>query len=194
MRRTYEPLASPRYTVASAGGMPEITIRAQTSGFMLAFLGVWLSIWTAGGIYAASTLLSEPAQSGGPWSILPWLGLWLLGEVLVAAALAWFATGAQIVRIRGSDLERADRVLGFEHRKAYPGSDIRNLHAREPDGYTGPRRPLATPINRDKRNSSIAFEHAGRTVYLAMGLDRRDGQQIVAQLARHLPASAIAKG
>ena len=188
MSMTHEPLALPRFTVSMAGGTPEITIPAKKDWSLLALLGFWLCGWTVGGILAFDNLRSGAGQSGQFWPMLLWLGIWLIGEVLMGYCIVWFLTGAEIARIRGSNLELVHRILGYERKRSFRGLDIRNLSAREPDSNVR-RKTLATPLGSPSHTSCVKFDYGARTVYFAMGLDEAEGRQIVEQLKRHLPVN-----
>jgi hypothetical protein len=185
MSPRYEETKTPRFKVESVGGAEQITIRAQRNIFVMLFLPVWLCGWTFGGFAAFTSLWTKGFQ---PF-LLFWLCGWALGETLVAAILCWMFSGAEVVRVIGSDLEVGYRMLGFTRRKLFRGGEIRDLTSWTAP-MIGQRNRITLPFLTGAQSGAVKFNYGARTFYLASGLDEPEGRLIVDRLKRRLPASA----
>jgi hypothetical protein len=191
MSPRYETIPAPRFVVESVDGAEQITIRAQRNIFLMLFLPVWLCGWTFGGVAAFTSLWTRGFQ---PF-LLVWLCGWALGEIFVAATLCWMFSGAEILRVIGSDLEVGYQMLGLARRKLYRGGEIRDLTS-----WTAPivgqryRYQASLPFLTGAQSGAVKFNYGARTIYLAAGLDEPEGRLIVDRLKRGLPSSASERG
>jgi hypothetical protein len=181
----YEEIKPPRFTVETVGGQEQITLKAPRNLLLMAFLAVWLCGWTFGGLAAMTTLWAKGFQ---PF-LMVWLGGWALGEGFAAATLCWSLTGAEILRVVGSDLEIAYRMLGFTTRKLFRGSEIRHLSTWTTPYFSRYNQSLL-PFFGGPRMGSVKFAYGARTVFVAPGLDEPEAQLIVDRLQNRLPLTA----
>ena len=181
MPTPYETLDNPRFKFDTVDGYDQITIPAQRSYFVMAFLLFWLCGWTLGGLSTIHSLMTKGFQ---PFLFF-WLGGWLFGECMVLAVLAWQLTGAEILRLVGTDLEVGYRILGLTRRKLYRGADIRDFVACDARPL-GQSNQLQLPVLMSNKFGTAKFAYGARTVYLAAGLDEAEGQIIVESLRKRL--------
>jgi hypothetical protein len=185
MTARYEPVQPPRFTVETVDGSEQINIPPQRSVFIGLFLAVWLTGWTIGGVAAFVAFL----KTQQPFLAL-WLCGWVAGEAFVALTLLWMFTGGESVRLIGKDLEIGAHVLGWDRRKVYQGSQIRNLSSSAPANFYNGRWQGRLPILFANTSGSFKFDYGGRTIYVGPGLDEAEGRMIVERLRARLPASA----
>lgn len=180
----YEALPAPRFTLGIVDGQEQIIIPAQRNWPIMIFLVFWFGAWTHAGLSAMGTLLSG---KGGVFLVF-WLGLWAVAEGFVAATLVWQLSGAEVLRMRGADLEVVTRILWLERTKRFRGSDIRGLKACMPL----PRRDWPPFPALGPGHGSVRFTYGSRTVFVAGALDEAEGRLIVDRLRRRLPSSTTA--
>lgn len=193
MNAKYEPLPTARFTTSTVDGSYQIAIPVQKNWFVLAFLGFWLTAWTVGGVAAFVQVLTSTHTNERMTSLF-FLGPWLLGFLAVGYVTLWLLTGEEILSVKGSDLEVSYRSFGYGRARLYRGTDIRNLSAQEPDILSRFYRfPLPMPFGSWLNLGSIQFDYGPRTIHVAAGLDKPEGQLIIEQLKRFLPTIAIAK-
>lgn len=183
MSIAYEKTGTPRFVVETIDGVEQIKIPAERHVFTALFLLVWLGGRTVGGFTAASDLINRGFQ---PFLAF-WLCGWALGEAMVLSALCWMATGAEFLRVTGSDLEVRTQMLGFVRRKLYRGSDMHDLSSCAPPAWNRYNR-LTIPFLQGNKTGSVRFNYGARAVYVAPGLDQAEGQLIVDRLRRRLSA------
>jgi hypothetical protein len=180
----YVEKMAPRFVVETVDGHEQIRIKAQRNLFLMLFLLVWICGWTFGGISAMKAL----TVSFQPFLVF-WLGGWALGWVVVVATLGWMLSGAEIVRVIGSDLEISYNLFGFTRRKLFRGSDIRDLSAYAIPIF-GRYSQMSLPFLPGNKSGCVKFSYGARTMYLGAGLDESEGRLIVERLRKRLPASA----
>lgn len=185
MSTGYEEPKAPRFIAETINGQEQMTVGAQRNLFTMLFLLFWLGGWTVGGISAFSQLLSKGFQ---PFLAF-WLGGWALGELFAAATLCWLFSGAEILRVVGSDLEISYRMLGLTKRKLYRGSEIRDLSSNTTPLFVRySQSPL--PFFGGNKTGSVKFTYGAQTIYAAAGLDEAEGRLIVDRLRKRLPRTA----
>jgi hypothetical protein len=176
----YEAVKPPRFEVEQELGGERIRIRARRNIFVLLFLPLWLTGWTAGGVAAIGQFL----RTGQPFLVI-WLCGWATGWAFAGGTLAWTIWGSELIGVTGGDLEIGHRLLGWTRTRLYRGSEVRHLAAAEtPFLY---RFQLSLPLLMRARSGAVKFSYGGRTIYAAQGLDEAEGRMIVERLLRHLP-------
>ena len=181
----YQPLQSPRFTVETVDGHDLISVKADRHLFISAFMLVWLSGWTFGGMSAMAMLF----RHFSPFLIF-WLGAWAVGWCFVVLQLGWFWTGAELFSVINGDLEIAYRILGVTIRKLFRGRDIRSLTSRPPPPFN--RYRVGLPFASFSKSGCVQFFYGARTIYAGSDLDEVEGRLIVERLLKRLPASASA--
>ena len=188
----YETVPGPRFRLQSTGAGHEIRIKAQRHWFVLLFLMVWLGAWTVGGYSVITSMLPKAGESA--WFVWFWLAMWLLGWLSAATSIAWMLAGAEVLRCANHDLEVSRGVFGLARRKRYRGQDITQLTATElgaASGWSDYRVMPAFTVG-GQGSGCVKFTYGARDVFVGAGLDAAEGRLIVAELRRHLPASAFA--
>jgi len=151
------------------------------------FLPIWFAGWTVGGVLAIRSLLHPGFFRPQPPDLFMavWLVFWAAAEVWVAYALLWNAFGKELVTVGHGHLILKMDILGCGRSKVFPVSQVLNLSAR---GLFG------SALQRSSRTwmwglggGVIAFESGGKTHRFGMWLEEEEAQEVVAQLAEHLP-------
>ena len=181
----YEEMQAPRFVVETVNGHEQIRIKAQRNVFLMLFLLLWLGGWTVGGISAMTAL----SKSANPFLVF-WLGGWALGWVFAAVTVGWMMSGAEILRVVGSDLEINYRLFGVTRGKLLRGIDIRDLSACAPPLPLYGRYQMNLPFLSASKSGCVRFSYGARTIYAGAGLDESEGRLIVDRLRQRLPSSA----
>ena len=180
-----EPRAA-RHRIVIVDGVEQVRIPMRRNWFVLLFLPIWLTGWTAGGIAAISALFID-----FHWFLLLWLCGWVFGWVYAALALAGQLWGAETIDASHGDLTIRDRIWPFVKTRRYRASDIRNLQAAtKPKEYPG-MREFRIAYWTPRKSGAVSFDYGSETVYCATEVDPPEGREIAAWLARRLPARAV---
>ena len=184
----YEPIRTPRFRRETVPGGYELVIPARKNWLALPFLTFWLVMWTMGGGAAIVAAVTQREPFMGVWLIF-----WALAWVLVGGQLVYMLTGSEFVRYSGGDLEIGFRSALFRRTRRYQSSAITQLAASEgvnPFGRAmrgmqgGPFAMLGMV-----QTGAIRFNYGARTIYAGSSLDFAEGQLIVTELLRSLPAT-----
>lgn len=133
----------------------------------LAFIAVWLVLWSIGGFHAISQILAEYRQGSTiNFFLLVWSVGWLFGLVFAVKTLLWGAGGKDTLYLMPSELKVSYSLFGLPFReRTISLDDIRNLRF--------------VPEHRFGRNykaSRISFECSKGTV--SFGEDLNDGEAL----------------
>lgn len=181
----YEPLTQARYQIEMAGADEVIRIPARKRLFVMLFLPVWLTGWTAGGIAAVTQVIH-----GAGGFLVVWLCFWAVGWVFAAGTLVWMLFGAELLRVAGGDLVVALAVGPWSWRRVYNGREIRRLQVAVQPPWLA-QFQLPSPLT-GAQSGAVKFDYGARTVHVAGGLDEAEGRAIIGRLAVRLPPSAQA--
>jgi hypothetical protein len=162
-----------------------IDARAETltivipTGPAIELLGVWpvlLMVWTIDRQSFIDDLI-HPRPGPGPgreaFAVASCLGLALAGATLVLAVL-WTLFGREIIAIDGGRLTVRHQLFGAGRTRAYALDQMTPLRRAQPEQPRFNRR-IPNP-------NRIAFEHGGRTVRCAGGVDDEEADELVALL------------
>lgn len=191
MPKGYVEPRTPRFRIEQVDEVEQVTVAARRSWFVLAFLAVWLTLWTVGGLLAITQVLTS-----FDLFLAVWLCFWAVGWLYAAATVVWQLRGREVLRVVDRDLEIILRSPGFNRSRVYHGREIARLTAHDGGGpfqVHGGAFATANPLTAG-RSGSVRFDYGARTVYAAAGLDEAEGRLIVAWLARRLPTSATSLG
>lgn len=180
----YVPIGTPRFRIASQGAGEVLIIPAQRNVFVLAFLSVWLVMWTIGGLTAMGQLLAKFHLF-----VAAWLVAWAIGWTMVVAIISWMLMGQERVQVIGGDLEVGYSVWGVLRRKLFRGADVRGLKATPSERYWQDRQFPPMPVLGQSRGS-VQFSYGARTQSFGFGLDSTEAAEIVAWLQKKLPGAA----
>ncbi|WP_114953209.1 hypothetical protein [Sphingosinicella terrae] len=185
MARAYENPKPPRFTIAADADGERIVIAARRPVALLAILGLWLVLWLWAGLWGVVQILRSDHVP-----VLAPLLVWLLGLLLVAPFLAWLATGRELIRVVGGDLEIGRRLLGRTRWRRYRGADISYLAAAATPAWPGLLQP-ELPFLARRRWGAVKFAYGARTLHAAAGLDEAEGRLIVDWLEPRLAGRVI---
>lgn len=179
----YVPIGAPRFSIVSQGAGEILIIPAQRNILILAFLSVWLVMWTIGGFSAMGQLLARFHIF-----IAFWLVAWAIGWIMVAAIISWMLTGRETVQVIGGDLEVGYSVWRLSRRKLFRGADVRGLKANAGERYWQGRQFPPMPVLGQSRGS-VQFSYGARTQTFGFGLDSTEAAEVVAWLQKKLPGA-----
>jgi hypothetical protein len=175
-----------RHKVEIVDGVEQIRIPMRRNWFVTAFLLFWLTMWTTAGINVGRELYTDFS-----WFLLLWLGGWAAGWVFAASTLAAQFWGAETIATTGGDLLIRSGAGALARTWRYRGSDIRNLQSDTPTNDLAGMRYRPAPFWIRPRSGAVRFDYGAETIYWANGIDEPEGREIVAWLARRLPARAM---
>lgn len=185
--RHIEPGAA-RFTVERGGGDEWLRVPARRNWFVLLFVAVWLTMWTAGGAAAVGALFTrfEPF-------LLVWLGFWALGWLFAVATVAWQLGGAELIGIDATEVHHRVTMPGYGSTRVYRRDAV---HAAAPNAVAGMWgfgffQPSYPPLF-NFPFGSVKFRYGARTIYLAAGLDEAEGALIAEWMNARLAQGAAA--
>jgi hypothetical protein len=175
-----------RRRIEIVDGVERIRIPMRRNWFLMLFIAVWLTGWTAGGIAAFTQLFThfEPF-------LLVWLCGWAVGWVFAASTILFQIRGAETIVAAGGDLEIRSGARPFVRRWRYRGGTIRHLQSAAPMADPFGMRHVQAPFWIRSRSGAVRFDYGAETVHIATSVDEPEGREIVAWLARRLPATAV---
>jgi hypothetical protein len=151
-----------------------VSMRAPRSGCLITFLGVWLAGWTFGGIEAMRAVSStDSLLNVASLFLLFWLAGWIVGELAVAAFLAFLINGAEIITANAEAISQRAEAFGYGYTRRWALEHVTNLRPVASEGGT-PR-------------DLIAFDFAGSTVRFGSGLNETDARRVAEAIWEHLP-------
>ena len=157
-------------------------IPARRSWFILLFLGVWLTIWTIGGIAAVYRI----AQDFDLFLVF-WLFGWAVGWLFAASMVAWQINGRETLRVGGGDLQVEHGAVGLRKSWWFRGEQVRDLQANDRPVFPFGWGAFDAPFLFWRQWGAVRFRYGARTIYLAPALDVAEGQAIVDVLKKYLP-------
>lgn len=187
MQGNYVEPRTGRHRIEWVDGVEQIRLPMRRNWFMLLFLPLWLTGWTAGGIAAMVALV----QTHEPFLAL-WLCGWAAGWVFAASTIVMQIWGAEIIRASSAGIEMSKGGGPLRRTWRYRADAIRHLRSFEPASDLFGMRSFQTPIWMRSRTGAVKFDYGAETIFLAAGVDEPEGRVIVDWLARRLPASATA--
>lgn len=140
-------------------------------GCIMAFLAVWLTGWTIGGISAMRALFST-GFSAVSLFMLVWLAGWLVGEVLCGGIFLYMLAGSERLTWTATEFRQRVGVFNLGWTWTYAAELLSGLRARD-DRFTG------------DEAVALTFEYGPRTVRLRSSLT---GDQVARAVAAVLEA------
>jgi hypothetical protein len=152
-----------------------VRFRPRRSWGVLAFLAVWLTGWTAGGMAAMGALRS--AGWGDRAFLLLWLCGWAFGECFVIGAITWQLFGRELLIVTPEQFEVRKEIGRFARTKLYNAALARGLRAtRVPhDEDESPRKDFC-----------LEFAYEDSTVRIGEGMGEREAEQIAATVSTRI--------
>jgi hypothetical protein len=160
-----------------------ISIACRKFWPFLIFGGIWLVLWSLGGVIAFSEMIRH--KSGPPGGVLAAaIVAWALADLCVAIFWLWFAFGREVITISEGKLVVRNEILGHGRNKTFPLPHVTKLRA---SGLFG---SLYTWSGMFKiyglSEGVIAFECDGRTHRFGKLLDENEAQEIVRELRNRI--------
>jgi hypothetical protein len=106
-----------------------IEYRRRGMGCLMLFLCVWLTGWTAGGVFAIAQVL----QDGEPFLYF-WLCGWAVGEVFVAFMLSWFLFGRTVITLDPHEMRVEKLLFGHGRRWSERREEVRSVRQVQDGG------------------------------------------------------------
>lgn len=156
-----------------------ISIASKKVWPLVIFWGIWLAIWTAGGITALCEVVLE--KSGPSLGVLlaAIIG-WAVVGLCVAFFWLWFAFGKEVVTIIEDQLILRNEILGRGRARVFPLAQVTDLRA---SGLFGSFFTWSAMLKiYGLSGGVIAFECEGRPHRFGKLLEEGEAQEIVKQL------------
>jgi len=179
-----EPGAA-RHRIVVVDGIETLRIPPRRQWFVIAFLPIWLTMWTFGGVQAMKQVVLDHE----PFLVV-WLIGWAAGWIYATTTLAMQVAGSELVHVVHGDLEVSSGVGPLRRTWRYRGSAIGDLTSHVPTDSIWTGRGLDRPFFLTPTSGAVRFSYGAKTVYLAPGIDEPEGRQIVAWMMRRLPQRA----
>ena len=184
----FEPLPEARFKIEYLEGTEWIIVRASRNWFIIPFIGIWLTLWTFGGVAAFSQLILGEAQL----FLSLWLIGWAIGWLFAASWLGWQLKGRLRLTVQGQALIYNWSMPLVSKTKRYNAQQVRNLRAgRSMWPWGGGFMNVSYPPFFPMMPGSVQFDYGGRTMNFMPGLDEAEGQLIVDWLSRRLPQGTV---
>jgi hypothetical protein len=167
------PLTGSR--VQDLGDLLIVHFRPKRLWGVLAFLGVWLTFWTAGGIAAFIQLLH--ADWGTRLFLLLWLCFWAFGESTSATIIAWQLFGRELLLVSPERLEVRKQIGPLTKTKLYEAPLVRDLNAA---------RAASDEDERPRKDFCLAFGYDDKTVRVGEGMSEREAEHIAAAVSARI--------
>ena len=173
-----EPL---RDKVVWKGGAEQLRLPARRGWPVVAFLALWLSFWTWGGVQALAT---------DNRMVVVWFGLCALGWCSAAMLLMGRIAAADTVSVHAGELIIARRAGPLVRTWRYRTSALCNLRVDltpwSGDGADGAEHLVFLR----QQWGTVRLDHGTETVHLAPHASEADAQRVLEWLRQRLPSSA----
>lgn len=176
-----------RHRIEIVDGVEQVRLPTRRSWFLLAFLPLWLTGWTAGGVFAIWQVITTHELF-----LILWLCGWAAGWVFAVSTLAAQIWGAETIRASLVELEVTKSAGPFRRQWHYRADLIRNLGSTDPSGDPWGMREMQTPVWTRNRSGAVKFDYGAETIFIAVGVDQPEGRAIARWLALRLPTGATA--
>jgi len=189
-------LETPRYQVEDLGMSTQISIPARKNWFILIFMGVWLTGWLFGELFALGVLFSSvggllarifgigafdffefddgmgPAFAGG--FILVWLAFWTVGGYAAARTFLWQLAGKEVIEVGPTGIRLSRPIFGLGRVKEYHADEIAGVRLLRGDEGTG-KKGIAGP-------PQLVFDYGFDTVGFGGGLTTGEVEGILEEI------------
>jgi hypothetical protein len=132
-----------------------VRFRPKRSWGKLAFIAVWLTFWTFGGVVVFAELLHT--DWGTRAGLALWLCAWAFGEAFALIAILWQLFGREILTVTPEQLEVRKEIGRFARTKGYDIALVQNIEAaRVPsDEDEEPRKDFCLRLSYDEQEIPI---------------------------------------
>lgn len=189
MAAEFEPPHSGVSAITHEGGALRVTVPALVPWTTLVFVIVWLIAWTAGGVFAYSSLIhglqgassSFHRISASTIFLAAWCVGWIFGEVYAVKYLAWGLFGREHIIVGLTGLEHRTTCLGMSRSKSYQLSSISRFRTAPAVSNKVRGKDDDDPV---PDASSISFDYGSKSVIMAKGMDDAEATRIVEEIQR----------
>jgi hypothetical protein len=161
--------------IQDLGDLLIVHFRPKRLWGVLAFLAVWLTFWTAGGIAAFIQLLH--ADWGTRLFLFLWLCFWAFGESTAATIIAWQLLGRELLLVSRERLEVRKQIGPLTKTKLYEAPLVRDLEAA---------RAPSDEDERPRKDFCLAFGYDDKTVRVGEGMSEREAEHIAATVSARI--------
>lgn len=109
-----------------------VTIQSEKRRWLLAFLRVWLTGWTLGGITVIVGVITGKHRD---LFIFLWLCIWVVLETTFMSIWLWTAFGQEVISIRNGLFTHRREVFGRGPVRTYQLRELSNLRTFGPFGH-----------------------------------------------------------
>jgi hypothetical protein len=163
-----QPPPGPRIEDAADGVV--VAIPARRFWGAIAFIALWLSLWTLGGLLA----LAEVPNAGKAAAFLVvWLCFWAAGECFAAAWLAWMLVGVSRMQATPSVIEVRKQIGPFARSKQYEAALVTSVDA------------VLVPNDEDegvRRDYCVRISHRDEIAHVGEGLTADRAEEIATRV------------
>lgn len=184
----FEPLPGARHRIELRDGTEWVVVKAARNWFVLPFLALWLTGWSAGGVAAIYAF----AQGEQRAFLAVWLVMWAIGWLFAAATVLWQIGGRTRVGVSRGALVHAWSMPLIAKERRYDATQVRHLRAAGSPwsamfrGFSRSPYPPFLPFT----GGSVAFDYGARTIRLLPEVDEAEGRMIAEWLTHRLPRTA----
>jgi hypothetical protein len=164
-----------------------VSIPAGANFLVLAFVLVWLIVWT----YAGLSAFAEAGKPGPQQTFMMfWLIGWVCGEGFAACTLAWQLAGKEELVFRGAHLLHRVSVFGLGRTREFSSAQVRGIRT-VPQILSPWHERLLMPPPFGQGYGLIAFDFGAKTYRVGASLQEAEAKEIVAELQKRLPSEAF---
>ena len=136
-----------RSVIQELGDRLVVSFRPRRMWSVFAFLSIWLTLWTFGGLMAMTQL--GKVGPGGTAFFLVWLSGWAFGEFFAAGVIAWQLVGRTVLTVSDEALEIRWEIRRLARTKQYELASVAEIRAAQvpSDEDEGPRSDFGLRID-----------------------------------------------
>lgn len=192
----FSRVETPLYRVENLGMSTQITIPAKKNWLSLIFMGIWLTGWLFGELFALGILFSSIggllARSfgirvfeffeffmdiGGAFVgvfVLVWLAIWTVGGYSALRTFLWQLAGKEVIEASHTGIQLSRPIFGLGKVKEYEANEIADVRLLGNDERTR-KKNIAGP-------NQLAFDYGFGTVEFGGGLTPAEAKEILEEI------------
>jgi hypothetical protein len=182
--------SQPRWRLEEGAGSLTFVIPARRHWLVLLFLSLWILGWAIGELLVPARLLGRSREAGENLFMVVWLVAWTLGGLVAIYLWLWNLAGREIVTVREGTLAIRRAIDGLGRSREFDAAHIEGL--RVASQLWNPWDPASRLRFWGVGGGTIAFDYGATTYRFGGALEEAEARQMVARLARALPAGATA--
>jgi hypothetical protein len=189
---------TPRISIEDLGMSTLVSIPARKNWITIIFLGVWLTGWMCGELFALSVLFSSVGGFffrifdigavdffefdngfGSAFAgsfILVWLAVWTVAGYGAARTFLWQLAGRELVEVSRTSIKISRPIFGLGRVKEYQAAEIANLRLLSADERAG-KKGMAGP-------NQLAFDYEFDTVEFGGGLTVGEAEAVLEEITK----------